>query len=176
METRLVKRVNDVNILVSNDTEQLVPIKPICEALGIDPESQRKKIKEHYIFKSITVLSTVVAGDGKEREMVCLPIGYALGWLLTINPANVSEEARDSLIRYQTECYTVLLNYFQSRALFVEHKQKEIDKQQEIVDEAKNTVRTAKDILSEAENKLKKIKSLTLNEYDAEKRQFKLDF
>lgn len=111
METRLVKRVNDVNILVSTDTEQLVPIKPICEALGIDPESQRKKIKEHHILGQELLVTKVVAADGKRRDMSCLPIGYVLGWILTINPENISKEAKETMIKCQIECFNALLNY-----------------------------------------------------------------
>lgn len=35
METKIITRVNNVDIVSTSD-EQLVPIHPICEALGID--------------------------------------------------------------------------------------------------------------------------------------------
>lgn len=34
MKTKTIARVNNVAILAGNDSEKLVPIKPICEALG----------------------------------------------------------------------------------------------------------------------------------------------
>lgn len=37
MDTKIIARVNNVDILSTSD-EQLVAIRPICEALGIDPE------------------------------------------------------------------------------------------------------------------------------------------
>lgn len=43
-------------------------IKPICDAMGIDVESQRGKINSDEILSSTAVLSTAVAADGKERE------------------------------------------------------------------------------------------------------------
>ena len=43
METRVITRINEVEILASRDN-QYVPIRPICQALGIDPEGQRQKI------------------------------------------------------------------------------------------------------------------------------------
>ena len=46
METLTVTKVNEVMILVGNDPERLVPIKPICKALGIDYSSQLSKLKE----------------------------------------------------------------------------------------------------------------------------------
>lgn len=43
MTTSIIARVNNVDIMSISD-ERLVPIKPICEALGIDSEAQRQKI------------------------------------------------------------------------------------------------------------------------------------
>ena len=176
METRIIARVNDVDIVSTSDEQKLVPIRPICEALGIDVDSQRKKIQEHYLLSSTAVLSTLVAADGRQSEMFCLPMGYVFGWLLTINPANVAESSREGLMKYQTECYKVLHDYFMARALFVEQKQQEIDRQLTVVDEAKDNYRNAKTVLSEAEAKLKQLRSLTMDDYDIERRQLKLDF
>lgn len=47
MTTSIIARVNNVDIMSISD-ERLVPIKPICEALGIDSEAQRQKIQSHY--------------------------------------------------------------------------------------------------------------------------------
>ena len=44
METKLIAKVNNVDIIATSD-EQLVAIKPICEALGIDYKVQWQKIK-----------------------------------------------------------------------------------------------------------------------------------
>ena len=47
LNTKEIAKVNNVAIMAGNDSKKLVPIKPICEALGIDIESQRKKIKTY---------------------------------------------------------------------------------------------------------------------------------
>ena len=60
MTTNLVARVNNVDIVSTSDERKLVPIKPICEALGIAWEPQRKKIQEHYLLSSTTMLSMAV--------------------------------------------------------------------------------------------------------------------
>lgn len=39
METKIIAKVNNVDIVATSD-EQLVPIRPICEALGIDANGQ----------------------------------------------------------------------------------------------------------------------------------------
>ena len=174
--TRKIVRVNNVDIVATSDEQRMVPIKPICEALGIDRKRQQDKIKEHPILSSVGGLQPLTGADGKQYEMFCLPMKYVFGWLFTINPANVGEESRDNLIRYQRECYEALFRYFTARTEFVEQKQKEIDRQLTIVEEAKEHFKSAKNVLTDAEAKLKKLRTLTLEDYDMERRQLKLDF
>ena len=134
METKTIVRVNNVDIIATSD-EQLIAIRPICEALGIGAEAQRQKIMEHPILASTALLSKVLAGDGREREMLCLPIRCIFGWLFTINPSNVNEEAREALIRYQHECYDALCHHFfgtQKRQL--EQNRAEISLREELAD------------------------------------------
>lgn len=47
METKTIARVNktDIIVLVENVSKKLVPISPICDALGIDSKAQRNRIE-----------------------------------------------------------------------------------------------------------------------------------
>lgn len=112
MKTKTIARVNNVAILAGNDSEKLVPIKPICEALGIDRKAQQDKIREDEFLSSVGVLSTLTGADGKQYEMFCLPLEFIFGWLFTINPKNVKEEAQEAVRQYRIECYRVLYNHF----------------------------------------------------------------
>jgi len=112
IETKVVTRINGVEILASVVSEGLVAIKPICEALGVAFQSQNTKLKEHPIYSSVVTLSVTTGTDGKQYEMSCLPIEYLAGWLFSINPANVKEEIRDNLIKFQVECNKALFRYF----------------------------------------------------------------
>jgi len=129
MTTKTLVKVNNVPIQVVEDNAQImVPIKPICEALGIDEEAQRQKLKDDDFLNSITMLSKVVASDGKEREMVCLPHEFIFGWLFTINPKNVKEEAREAVAKYRIECYRALyMNFFGNMKQQIESNKIEID-------------------------------------------------
>ncbi len=111
METKIITRINGVDIVATSD-ELLIPVKPICEALGIAFQVQHEKIKEHPILSSTVTPGVTVAEDGKQREMFCLPLKFVFGWLFTINPNNVNEDARPTLIKYQMECYEALYRYF----------------------------------------------------------------
>lgn len=112
METKIITRVNNVDIVSTNDEQKLVPIKPICEALGISDRAQRAKIQEHPILSSVGMLSSLTGRDGKQYEMYSLPAKYILAWLLNINPNNVNDDAKEVLIKYQSECYDVIYDYF----------------------------------------------------------------
>lgn len=113
MNEKQITRINGVEILtVERDGEVYVPIKPICEAIGVDIEAQRDKIQADDILESVAVTITATGGDGKAREMHSLPLQYVYGWIFTINPKNVAPEARDAVTRYRRECYEVLYRHF----------------------------------------------------------------
>ncbi len=57
-------------------------------------------------------MKPTVAADGKQREMLCLPVEFIFGWLFTINPDNVNEDAREAVRRYRMECYRTLYRHF----------------------------------------------------------------
>lgn len=79
METTVITRVNNVDIVATSDEQKMVPIRPICEALGIDDKAQRDRIKRDEILKTTEVTITLVAADGKEREMTCIPLEFVFG-------------------------------------------------------------------------------------------------
>jgi len=110
--TIVVAKVNGVDILASQVELGLVPIKPICEALGVDLKTQREKLNSNPLYSQLGGLSPSVAADGKEREMYCLPFEYCMAWMLGINSANVKEEIREKLLDYQRACVEVLKRHF----------------------------------------------------------------
>lgn len=117
MSKQHITTINGVNIFAES-TEQgiFIPIKPICEALGIDDSAQKQRIHRHYILSTTEVTLTSVAADGKAREMTCLPLEYVYGWLFTIDANLVSESVRERVADYQRECYDALYAHFAGRA------------------------------------------------------------
>ena len=111
METKTIVRVNNVDITATSD-EQMIAIRPICEALGIDYSRQLKKIKDDADLGSVVGVTPTTGADGKTYEMCVLPVEFIFGWLFTINPANVNEEAREAVRRYRMECYRALYRHF----------------------------------------------------------------
>lgn len=178
METKTLTTVNNVSIVLTRDenNRKLIPIKPICEALGIDEDAQRRKLQEDDFLSSTPVLSTVVAADGKEREMVCLPYEFIFGWLFTINPKNVKEEAREAVSKYRVECYKALFYYFSSQSEYLEEKQKRIDDRIVEYDNLRENFKNAEKNLKQAKINLYKAKDFTYEEWLESKRQIEIPF
>lgn len=55
---------------------------------------------------------TTVAQDGKNREMLCIPIKKLNGWLFAINPNKVRPDLKQRLEEYQEECFLALWDYW----------------------------------------------------------------
>lgn len=106
--------------VVNYNGEPHVPMKPIVEGMGLDWKSQFSKIKTR--FKSTMVEITIVAADGKERNMICLALRKLAGWLHTISPNKVKPEIRDKVIQYQEECDDVLYEYWTTGEVKAKHK------------------------------------------------------
>jgi hypothetical protein len=177
METKTVARINQVSIqLVIDNKERLVPIKPICEAMGVDEDAQRRKLQEDEFLSSVTVLSKATGSDGKQYEMVCLPFEFVFGWIFTINPKNVKEEAREAVSKYRIECYRALYKHFSAQADFLNEKQVLLDQQIEYVERIRNEFSSAKYKLAEAQKRLTEVRSLTLEDWEENNRQLKIEF
>lgn len=175
MKTVNIAVINDVSLqVVVDDREQLIPIKPVCDILGVNYTSQVDKLKEHPIFRSTIPQRGTVAADGKEREMLCIPLRFFSGWLFSINPNNVKEEIKEKLIQFQLKCNDILYDYFFNRADFALKKEVAIAKTKEVFDEKTELVRLAKSEQRVAEADYKKALSLTFEQYEAERTQLKL--
>lgn len=166
--------INQVKIVqLSND---LVPIKPICEALGIDESSQRKKIYEDDFFSSVAVLSTATGADKKEYEMLCLPLPYIFSWLATINPKNVKEEAKEAVKLYRLKCSEVIYEAMFLQNKFLKEKQELIEEKLAEVELIRTNFKNAKLKLDEANHQLKEARSFNFDDWKANNNQLKMDF
>jgi hypothetical protein len=92
------------------DGRPMVSLKLMCDALGIDSDSQAKKLRSR--SWATTVLNTVVAADGKLREMLLIDRRTMTMWLATLDERRVAEDARPKVIAYQSEAADALDAYF----------------------------------------------------------------
>jgi hypothetical protein len=101
---------DEITAIRLSDGRIFVPIRPICESLGLAWNAQYERMGRD------PVLSTEVQGirvtrtpeKGGSQEMTCLPLDFLNGWLFGVNANRVKPEIRERLIAYQRECYRVL--------------------------------------------------------------------
>jgi hypothetical protein len=124
LEEQTVLFYEDEITVVVVDTEDnrqtiYVPIRPICDYLGIDWSSQFRRLNNDPVLskRSRSIAITATEAGGK-REMVCLPLDYLNGWLFGVSTMRIKDdEVRERLIRYQDECYGVLAQAFATRQM-----------------------------------------------------------
>lgn len=97
--------------IVNHGGEPFVPMRPVVEGMGLDWKSQHVKLVADNDRFSVVEITTV-AGDGKNREMVCIPLRRLFGWLMTVSPNKVKPTLREKIIHYQRECDDVLWQYW----------------------------------------------------------------
>lgn len=86
-------------------------VKPIVEAMGLDWGGQQQKLSKSSDKFNCRDIS-MVAKDGKVRQMLCMPLKKLNGWLFSINPEKVRPDLKDRVIQYQEECFEALYNYW----------------------------------------------------------------
>ncbi len=91
----------------------LVAMKPICENLGLDWEGQRQRIQRDGVLNSVTCMIKAPAQDGKNYEVLALPLDYLNGWLFGIDDTRLKEPIKSIVLKYKKECYNALRDYFQ---------------------------------------------------------------
>jgi len=88
-------------LFVARADTPLVPLRPICEALGLDWKSQHQKLKSHPTFAPCVVMITTHDAVGRLQEMVAMVAEMVPLWLVTIHPTKVAAKVRDTLIAFQ---------------------------------------------------------------------------
>lgn len=115
-------QVTAVAIRQGNQRRVYVPLRPICDLLGVDWSAQRQRINRDPVLSTVvsSIVVTPPAAESKfanPQEMLCLPLDYLNGWLFGISAARVKDDIRDRLIRYQRDCYRALYEAFQEGQL-----------------------------------------------------------
>ena len=104
----------------TDDGTIYVPVRPICDLLGVDWSAQRRRInRDPVLSEEVSNVDVLVQDEYRTitREMLSLPLDFVSGFLFGISAGRVKAEIRERLIRYQRECYKVLAEAFQEGRL-----------------------------------------------------------
>ena len=106
-------------VAMDDQTEVYVPLRPICDYLGLSWSGQYERIKRDEVLadeiRGVRLART--PQEGGSQDMLCLPLEYIPGWLFGISTSRVKPELQEKITRYRRECFRVLWRAFQSDAL-----------------------------------------------------------
>lgn len=100
-----------------NPGEVYVPVRPICEHLGLTWSSQYMRIKRDRVLAQSLRSVLVMRTEAGDRTMICLPLDMLPGWLFGVSSNRIREELQEKIDRYRAECFKVLMNAFRSDIL-----------------------------------------------------------
>lgn len=115
--------ITAVLVKVQEREQIYVPIRPICNYLGLDWSAQYRRINRDPVLSEViegVAITTTPSADGRGgglQEMSCLPLKYLPGWLFGVSANRVKDEMREKIIRYQRESYDALWEAFQEGRL-----------------------------------------------------------
>jgi hypothetical protein len=93
-----------------------VPLRPLCDALGVAWAAQRVRLNRDPVLAGEQgVIVTITPGG--PQEMVALPLKLLPGFLFGLQASRVKPELREKIIRYQRDCYEALWNAFKADIL-----------------------------------------------------------
>lgn len=107
VEQKEVQFYGDAIIAVRvQDGGVYVPVRPICDLLGVDWSGQRQRLMRDPVLSglimSVGVTPTdIAAGSRRPRasDLLALPLDYISGFLFGINADRVKPDIRDRLIQ-----------------------------------------------------------------------------
>ena len=102
---------SDRLFVIDKDGTPFVPVKPICEALGLARQSQQTKLGSPRWGSMIIMLPS----SGGYQDTFCIPLLQVPAWLMSIDAGRVKKEIRAKLIAYQNECDQILWDAWMGR-------------------------------------------------------------
>lgn len=120
VEQREVSFYDDEVLAVRvEDGRVFVPVRPICDFLGLTFAGQQQRIqRDPVLSEAAEIVSVTLIKSGRGNpNMLALPLEVVPGFLFGISVNRVREDLRPKIMRYQRECFTVLWEAFQEGRL-----------------------------------------------------------
>jgi Virulence protein RhuM family/P22_AR N-terminal domain len=108
-------------VAIRQDDKVYIIPKEICKNLGIDWDSQRKRIQRDTVLSEGAVIMTLPSKGGIQETTV-LPLEYLNGWLFGIDDKKVKPEIQPKIIAYKKDCYNTLFQYFNTGFVLDENR------------------------------------------------------
>lgn len=115
--------ITAVLVQIEDEEKVYVPLKPVCDFLGVSWSGQRRRInRDAVLSEEVRSVNVTFTEPTRTRQiaMLCLPLDYISGFLFSINADRTKPEIKEKLIRYQRECYRILADAFLAPPLAVQ--------------------------------------------------------
>jgi hypothetical protein len=115
-------------LYITDDLQPYLPVRKMCETLGLDPSGQLQRIKRDEVLDEASALLSPkgTEGWGGSRQLSCLQLRRLPYWLGTVDTDRVKPEHRDKVIAFKREFAEVAWAAFRS-AIFPEDMLAEMD-------------------------------------------------
>jgi hypothetical protein len=112
-EVREINFYGDVLLVALVDGVPYVALRPIVDFIGTDWASQYQRLQRDDILDEERRLVVMASADGRQREMVSLPLELLPGWIFGITGSRFKDsEKAAKLKRYRRECFKALWREF----------------------------------------------------------------
>ena len=105
---------DEIPVAIIEDGKVYVPLHSLCDFLGVNYRSQRRRINRDPVLSKF-IVDVTISTVGGPQAAPCILLDYLNGWLFGISAASVKESVRDRVILYQEKCFLVLRDAFQDR-------------------------------------------------------------
>ena len=103
---------------VEDQRQVYVPIKPLCDYLGLSWSSQLQRLKrDEVLSEALSNVSLMDTKAGQRYTVICLALEFLPGWLFGITTSRVRADLQAKITRYRRECYRILWQAFQADVL-----------------------------------------------------------
>lgn len=116
-EVREITFYEDILLVALVNGIPYVALRPITDFLGLTWSAQYRRVQRDEILVVEAKLVFMRGSDGKQYEMLSLPLEFLPGWLFGITVSKVRPELAEKLTRYRRECFQTLWQAFQDESL-----------------------------------------------------------
>jgi hypothetical protein len=99
---------------ITADGEVYIPLRPLTDFLGLAWSPQRLRALRDRVLAARLRTVHMTGADGRQRDLLCLPLDLLPGWLFGIDTSRVRTELAGRLDLYRAECFRVLWRAFQA--------------------------------------------------------------
>ena len=100
---------DELTAVRAEDGQIYVALRQMCEALGLDDRSQRRRIQSHTILSKGYQRGVILTPHRGQQQAGMLRVDLVPLWLSSLSTNSVKEEIRAKLEKYQEEAAKVLL-------------------------------------------------------------------